>query len=401
MLKASKLRVSRKNVFPADLKDRSFQIILMKCARTVFKFCEKFRKVDPTFNEMALSDKLFNYFPEPDLKTSKCNRTVTKFENMNIYKFTPKKEVLQGHKVVYLHGGGWTIGNIEKSYHPLLDNIAHQMSVEIIAPEFRNAPDAPFPIGLDQCENFVKYFLGSSGDDRVSLMGDSAGSNLAAVITIELIKQQLFQGENVKNHTNGENLKNPKNNKSPNKLPHRIFLIYPYLNVLNTNTPSYNFPTSKYILAKQASSSFCLNYSGLPFNESNLLTMQTVQTHPENFKNHELHKFLSNPKVSPLLYPDETFRLVSESGVKWHLDIPTYDCLYTEGMEFYEKLTRFQVNRSKSDVSLRFAEGLPHGWTQLLSSYGIGFQTNNKESDKEFEKMTHYMKSLLEDDSTK
>ena len=89
MLKSSKFRF-RKSIFPADLKDRSYQVRLMKLARFIFRFANKFRKVDPTFNEMALSDKLFQLLPEPNLKTSKCNRTLTKFQDMNIYKFTPK-----------------------------------------------------------------------------------------------------------------------------------------------------------------------------------------------------------------------------------------------------------------------------------------------------------------------
>src|SRR5438132_1292323 len=52
--------------------------------------------------------------------------------------------------VVYLHGGGWTIGAVEQ-YDPVMRQVANAANAIVVAPEYRLAPEHPFPASLDDC----------------------------------------------------------------------------------------------------------------------------------------------------------------------------------------------------------------------------------------------------------
>ncbi|KAI8582609.1 hypothetical protein K450DRAFT_268971 [Umbelopsis ramanniana AG] len=90
--------------------------------------------------------------------------------------------------VVFYHGGGWVLGNIQSH-----DSICRQMCVQtgavVISVEYRLAPEAKFPAGPNDCyaafhhvqSNPDKYGIDA---ERVAVAGDSAGGNLATVVSI-------------------------------------------------------------------------------------------------------------------------------------------------------------------------------------------------------------------------
>jgi len=90
--------------------------------------------------------------------------------------------------VVYLHGGGWVIGTVEQ-FDPILRQVANATQAVVVAPDYRLAPEHPFPTPLDDCwralEWTAKHAATFGGDaSRIAVMGDSAGGNLAAVCAL-------------------------------------------------------------------------------------------------------------------------------------------------------------------------------------------------------------------------
>lgn len=87
--------------------------------------------------------------------------------------------------VVYLHGGGWVLGN-PANYDPLCTFLADAAGVIIANPDYRLAPTHPAPNGLEDCLDAIAWLSRHAGDrgadaGRIGVAGDSAGGNLAAV----------------------------------------------------------------------------------------------------------------------------------------------------------------------------------------------------------------------------
>ena len=90
---------------------------------------------------------------------------------------------------VYIHGGGWVLGNI-----PMGDNfcraIANKSSCVVVSVEYRLSPEHKFPAAVDDSYAAVEWVAGNAnrinGDSaRVAVGGDSAGGNLSAVVSLK------------------------------------------------------------------------------------------------------------------------------------------------------------------------------------------------------------------------
>jgi acetyl esterase len=90
--------------------------------------------------------------------------------------------------VVNFHGGGWTLGSLDAA-----DWLCSQVSVTtgavVVSVDYRLAPGHRWPAAAEDCYAALVDVVDRAAElgadpDRVAVMGDSAGGNLAAVVTI-------------------------------------------------------------------------------------------------------------------------------------------------------------------------------------------------------------------------
>jgi acetyl esterase len=87
--------------------------------------------------------------------------------------------------VLYLHGGGWVFGNLD-SHDRLCRLLARQAGAEVVAVDYRLAPEHPFPAGLDDALTAWRWLRSMRPSARLAVAGDSAGANLALALCLVL-----------------------------------------------------------------------------------------------------------------------------------------------------------------------------------------------------------------------
>jgi acetyl esterase len=90
--------------------------------------------------------------------------------------------------IVYYHGGGFTLGDLD-TYEELLRRLATASGLQILAIEYRLAPESKFPAAHDDALAAADWALANAAQigfapGRLIVAGDSAGGNLAASTAI-------------------------------------------------------------------------------------------------------------------------------------------------------------------------------------------------------------------------
>src|SRR6185312_4847772 len=85
-----------------------------------------------------------------------------------------------GEAIVHLHGGWFNFGSA-KAYRHLVGHIAARAGAKAFVPDYRLAPEHPFPAAVDDVLACYRG-IDKHGIRRIAITGDSAGGNLALVL---------------------------------------------------------------------------------------------------------------------------------------------------------------------------------------------------------------------------
>lgn len=147
-------------------------------------------------------------YAEPDLKKNykmdRMIKNVTHPALTPLYKMWNHKVVCDGREIpirifqpkvertkeilLFFHGGGWVSGTID-SYSKTCKDLANETGRYVVSVDYRLAPEHPFPCAVKDCYSAAKELFGNAekieaGMEDIILIGDSAGGNLAAVVSL-------------------------------------------------------------------------------------------------------------------------------------------------------------------------------------------------------------------------
>lgn len=208
--------------------------------------------------------------------------------------------------MIYLHGGGWVTLDVD-SFDGFCRFLAKEGRCQVLSVEYRLAPEHKFPAAIEDALTVLDWVRAHGaelgGDGRIGVGGDSAGGNLATVVSM------LTRSE-------------------PERCPDLQLLIYPAVD-LSEQRDSYHAYASGHVLERQAMEFFIGHYLNHPDEKYDL-------------------------RVSPLLQPDLSGlppALIFTAG---------FDPLRDEGAHFAERLQEAGI-----PVIYRCFYTLVHGFLQM------------------------------------
>ena len=97
------------------------------------------------------------------------------------------KRATAGKAILYLHGGAYVVGSARADRH-LAGQIAARCEASAFVPEYRLAPENPFPAALEDAGAAYRG-LQSDASDKLAIVGDSAGGGLALAVLAAMVSE--------------------------------------------------------------------------------------------------------------------------------------------------------------------------------------------------------------------
>ena len=135
---------------------------------------------------MEASRQLYSSAPEPVFKIE--NRKIPgPASEIPVRIYTPEGDG-PFPVLVYFHGGGWVIGSLD-THDGVCRSLTNQAQCIVVSVDYRLAPEHKFPAAADDCYAATTWVVENAASingkrDRVAVGGDSAGGNLAAVVSL-------------------------------------------------------------------------------------------------------------------------------------------------------------------------------------------------------------------------
>lgn len=127
------------------------------------------------------------HLPVPQLDTVGKNIPVNG-GTIHIRIYTPKAVMKNYPLILYIHGGGWVIADMN-TYDATATGICEQTGAVVVSVNYRQGPENKFPTAHQDCFAAYQWMLKNAGSmkgdtSRVGILGESAGGNLAANVSI-------------------------------------------------------------------------------------------------------------------------------------------------------------------------------------------------------------------------
>ncbi|HCX65226.1 MAG TPA: acetyl esterase [Eubacteriaceae bacterium] len=108
--------------------------------------------------------------------------------------FYPQKEKKKLPCIVFIHGGGFTVGSIE-SHEGIVKRLVNETGAMVASIDYHLAPKYKYPVQLKECIALIKELHAGAGDygidqNRISVGGDSAGAHLSLAVALKLRDEQ-------------------------------------------------------------------------------------------------------------------------------------------------------------------------------------------------------------------
>ncbi|HEY0292372.1 MAG TPA: alpha/beta hydrolase [Hansschlegelia sp.] len=89
-------------------------------------------------------------------------------------------------RILYLHGGGFVSGS-PRTHRGIAGRLARGVAARVVVPDYRLAPEHPFPAALDDAAAVYRALLDHGVPPaRIAVVGDSAGGNLTFALLLKL-----------------------------------------------------------------------------------------------------------------------------------------------------------------------------------------------------------------------
>lgn len=109
---------------------------------------------------------------------------------IRVFIVMPKQVACMSNVIFYIHGAGWVFGSFH-THEKLVRELSARTGSIVIFPEYSRAPEAKYPVAVEQCYSVLETLpklaekLGFSWNPKtLTVAGDSAGGNMAAVMTL-------------------------------------------------------------------------------------------------------------------------------------------------------------------------------------------------------------------------
>lgn len=107
-----------------------------------------------------------------------------------VYLVIPQEVGKNADVIYYIHGAGWVFGSFH-THEKLVRELAARTGCILVFPEYSRAPEAPYPVALEQCYSVfcqTGRILSECGygmnPGTLTMAGDSAGGNLAIAMSL-------------------------------------------------------------------------------------------------------------------------------------------------------------------------------------------------------------------------
>lgn len=280
----------------------------------------------PSMEERMVSEaraafaKMCRILSKPEEIAKVEDRKIPGFQkDISIRIYTPKQSETMS-ALVYFHGGGWVIGDLD-THDPLCRSLANRAGCVVVSVDYSLAPEDKFPVAVEDAYLSVQWVAEHAKelgiDTPIAVAGDSAGGNLAAVVS--------------------------------------------YLAVLRKG------PSISYQMLFYPSTGFSFTPSYAKYGEGYHLTKSTMKWFREQYLTDPSET--RNPLAAPMLIPDNETAMLPPA----YILTAEYDPLCDGGKEFAQKL-------KEAGVETKYVchSGMIHGFLNMTEALEDGKKAINE-----------------------